>query len=68
MSLKEKPKNKVSLKCYRKECKEKITHKWYPKKNSGHLLMCKQHFDELCFVYMPEIVGKENDLIIVKNT
>lgn len=64
-----KQKNKKNnSKCYRKECANPVTHKWFPNKTDGHLLMCKEHFDELCAVYLPEFDGKEGNLIIVKNT
>lgn len=53
-------------KCYWKGCNEKLTHKWYPNKSKGHLLVCKKHFDALSEIYLVEILGKENELLSVR--
>ena len=59
-------KKKIKEKCYWKGCEEKITHKWYPNKNKGHLLVCKNHFHSLSKIYLTEDLGKEDNLTAVR--
>lgn len=59
-------KKKYKEKCYWKNCNEKLTHKWYPNKTKGHLLVCKTHFNALSEMYLTEIVGKEDKLLAVR--
>lgn len=54
------------LLCYVKKCAGKVTHKWHPSKRSGHLHICKQHFDELTMIYNVETVGQEEDITVVR--
>lgn len=59
-------KKKYNEKCYWKDCNEKLTHKWYPNKSKGHLLICQKHFDSLSEIYPIEVVGNEEKLIAVR--
>lgn len=57
---------KNELKCYHKGCKGKVTHKWLPTKNKGHLHVCQEHYDFLIQMFCVESVGNEDGLKVVR--